>query len=257
MGRRPGGTHARSDDARLDRGRRRTWRDDRRVNGTIRFEAVEVRLGERTVLAGIDRDVPERRIAVLGANGSGKSTLGRLVNGLARPSAGRVLVDGLDAASETDAVRRKVGFVFQNPANQVVFPIVEEDIAFGLRNLGLGREEATRRARDALDREGLGHLAGRPVETLSGGELQLVALIGVLVMEPSIVVLDEPTTMLDLRNRNRIAARIEGLAQRAILVTHDLDLAAACERALVLDEGRIVVDDEPRAACAWYRAHLS
>lgn len=214
-------------------------------------------LDGRTILSGIDRQLGERRIAILGLNGSGKSTLARLLNGLAKPSAGRVLVDGIDVARDVKAMRRRVGYVFQNPHNQIVFPIVEEDIAFGLRNLGLGREEATGKARAALEREGLGALAERPIETLSGGELQLVALIGVLVMEPRIVVFDEPTTMLDLRNRNRIAARIEGLAQTAILVTHDLDLAATCERALVLDGGRVVADDEARAASAWYRAHFA
>ena len=223
----------------------------------IRFEAVEAKLGGRTVLSGLDCALGERRIAVLGLNGSGKSTLGRLINGLVWPSAGRVVVDGIDVAGDVKAVRRRVGYVFQNPHNQIVFPIVEEDIAFGLRNLGAAREEATRRAREALAQEGLGDLAGRPVETLSGGELQMVALIGVLVMEPRIVVFDEPTTMLDLRNRNRIAARIEALAQQAILVTHDLDLAASCERALVLDGGRLVADDDAKAACAWYRAKMS
>jgi biotin transport system ATP-binding protein len=227
------------------------------VGGSIRFEGVDVSLGGRPVLTGISRVLSEQRVALLGLNGSGKSTLARLVNGLVRPSAGRVLVDGLDVAGELDAVRRRVGYVFQNPANQIVFPIVEEDVAFGLRNLGLGRQEATRRAREALAAGGIEDLAARAAETLSGGELQLVALIGVLVMEPRIVVLDEPTTMLDLRNRNRIIARIEALSQRVVLVTHDLDLAAACERALVLDEGRVVADDEARAACVWYRAHFS
>lgn len=222
----------------------------------IRFEAVEVTLGARAVLRGIERELTERRIAILGLNGSGKSTLARLINGLAKPSAGRVLVGGIDVAEDVKAARRRVGYVFQNPHNQIVFPIVEEDIAFGLRNLGLSREEATARARAALEREGLGALAERPAETLSGGEMQLVALLGVLVMEPRIVVFDEPTTMLDLRNRNRVAARIEGLEETAILVTHDLDLAARCERALVLDGGRIVADDAAPAAAAWYRANF-
>lgn len=223
----------------------------------IRFDDVEVTLGGRAVLSGIACELTERRVAVLGLNGSGKSTFGRLINGLVQPSAGQVVVDGIDVARDVKAVRRRVGYVFQNPHNQIVFPIVEEDIAFGLRNLGAPREEATRRAREALAAEGLGELAARPAETLSGGELQMVALIGVLVMEPGIVVFDEPTTMLDLRNRNRIAARIAALPQQAIVVTHDLDLAATCERALVLDGGRIVADDEPRAACAWYRARMS
>lgn len=223
----------------------------------VRFEAVEVRRGERSVLREVDCVLAERRVAVLGANGSGKSTFVRLINGLAMPSAGRVTVGGLDTRTDLKAVRRKVGHVFQNPDSQIVLPIVEEDLAFGLRNLGHGREEAGRRARLALQGFGLGALAEAPAHTLSGGERQLVALLGVLVMRPDLVVLDEPTTMLDLRNRNRIAAEIRALAQSAIVATHDLDLAADCERALVLDDGRIVVDDAPGPAVAWYRAHLS
>lgn len=227
------------------------------AGGSVRFEAVDVVLGGRTVLSEIDLDLAERRIAIVGPNGSGKSTLGRLVNGLVRPSVGRVRVAGIDVASDVAAVRRHVGYVFQNPHNQIVFPIVEEDVAFGLRNLGHGRERATQLAREALAGEGLARLAERPVETLSGGELQMIALLGVLVMKPRLVVFDEPTTMLDLRNRNRIVARIEAMPQKAILVTHDLDLAAGCSRAIVLDGGRVVADDAAPAACAWYRANLA
>ncbi|TDR87252.1 energy-coupling factor ABC transporter ATP-binding protein [Enterovirga rhinocerotis] len=223
----------------------------------IRFDEVSVTRGERRVLAEVSCVLPERRIAILGPNGSGKSTFVRLINGLVVPSAGRLDVDGLDPAADPKAVRRRVGFVFQNPDNQIVFPIVEEDIAFGLRNLGRSRMEAAEASRAALDGFGLGHLAAQPVATLSGGEKQLVALLGVLVMQPAILVFDEPTTLLDLRNRNRIAAAIGGLDQQAIVVTHDLDLVAGFDRALVLDGGRIVADDEPGAAIAWYRERMA
>ncbi|MDB5591219.1 ABC transporter ATP-binding protein [Enterovirga sp.] len=223
----------------------------------IRFENVHVTLGERAILRGVDCRLAERRVAVLGANGSGKSTLVRLINGLAMPTAGRVVVGGLDTRTDLAAIRRRVGHVFQNPDSQIVLPIVEEDLAFGLRNLGYSQREARSRARLALDSYGLGGLAEAPAHTLSGGEKQLVALLGVLVMRPDLIVFDEPTTLLDLRNRNRIAAEIRDLAQSAVVATHDLDLIRDFDRALVLDHGRIVVDDAPGPAVAWYRANLS
>src|SRR5690606_18082176 len=156
-------------------------------------------------------------IGVVGANGSGKSTLVRLLNGLALPASGSVRVDGLDTASRTREVRRKVGFVFQNPDNQIIYPVVAEDLAFGLRNLGVPRAEIEARVQAGLDRLGIGHLADRPSHGLSGGEKQMVALAAVLVMEPSVIVFDEPTTLLDLRNRNRLRDIISALPQSAIV----------------------------------------
>ncbi|WP_029029871.1 energy-coupling factor ABC transporter ATP-binding protein [Salinarimonas rosea] len=220
---------------------------------SIVLDHVGVTLQERPVLRGIDLVLEERRVGIVGLNGSGKSTLARLLNGLVLPDEGTVRVHGLDTRTQARAVRRAVGFVFQNPENQIVFPIVGEDVAFGLRNIGLPKRDAEARALAALAAHGLDGLADRPAHTLSGGEKQLLALVSVLVMEPRIVVLDEPTTALDLRNRNRIRAAIAGLAQTAIVVTHDLDLVSDFERVLVVDEGRIVADDAPEAALRWYR----
>ncbi|MGJ3265384.1 MAG: energy-coupling factor ABC transporter ATP-binding protein [Salinarimonas sp.] len=220
---------------------------------SIVLDQVSVTMQERPILRGLDLVLDERRVGIVGVNGSGKSTLARLLNGLVLPDAGSVSVRGLDTRKQTRAVRRKVGFVFQNPENQIVFPIVGEDVAFGLRNLGLSKREAAARAQAALAAHGLDALAERPAHTLSGGEKQMLALVSVLVMEPEIVVLDEPTTLLDLRNRNRIRAAIAGLAQTAIVVTHDLELVRDFDRVVVVDEGRIAADDAPEAALAWYR----
>lgn len=206
------------------------------------------------VLDGIDLSLAERRIGIVGANGSGKSTLARLLNGLVLPDEGRVSIDGLDTRADTKAVRRKVGFVFQNPDNQIVYPMVLEDVAFGLARLGLSRAETTARAKAALARLGLSHLADASAHLLSGGEKQLLALAGVLAAEPEILVMDEPTTLLDLRNTRRIARILAALPQRLVLVTHDLDLLADFERVLVVDAGRIVADDRPAPAIAAYRA---
>lgn len=210
------------------------------------------RLGERTVLHPLTLRLQERRVAVVGGNGSGKSSFARLLNGLRVPTQGRVLVDGLDTRTEGAQVRRRVGFVFQNPDNQIVMPTVEEDLAFGLTNLKLPRREIEARVAAALDRFGLAALRHEAAHHLSGGEKQLLAIAAVLVMEPRYVVLDEPTTLLDLRNKRRIARAIGELEQSAVLVTHDLDLVRDFDRVLVLDEGRILVDDAPSPALARY-----
>ncbi|GGK21673.1 energy-coupling factor ABC transporter ATP-binding protein [Salinarimonas ramus] len=218
----------------------------------ILLENVVVRAQDRPILRGIDCVLTERRIGIVGANGSGKSTFARLLNGLVLPDEGRVVVEGLDTTRDVKAVRREVGFVFQNPDNQIVFPIVVEDVAFGLRNRGHSKSEARERAAAALDAYGLGHLAERAAHTLSGGEKQMVALVSVLVTRPGIVVMDEPTTLLDLRNRNRIRDAVAALEQPAIVVSHDLDLLSDFDRVLVVADGRIAYDDRPEPAIRRY-----
>lgn len=223
----------------------------------IRVEHVSHNFGDRTVLDGVDLSLGERRIAVVGSNGSGKSTFARLLNGLVLPARGRVLVDGLDTRADGKAVRRKVGFVFQNPDNQIVFPVVEEDLAFGLKNRGLSKPEIAARVDAALDRWNLTALRQQPAHLLSGGEKQLLAISGVLVMEPDYLVLDEPTTLLDLRNKRRIAEAIASLPQPVVVVTHDLDLVAGFDRVVVIEGGRVAVDDAPSPALARYVGMMS
>ncbi|HYE00380.1 MAG TPA: ABC transporter ATP-binding protein [Alphaproteobacteria bacterium] len=218
----------------------------------IRFENVGLAFDGRPVLQGIDLALTERRIAVIGANGSGKSTLARLINGLVLPTTGRVAVDGLDTRREGKAVRRRVGFVFQNPDHQIVMPLVEEDLAFGLKGSGLPAAERERRIAAVLARYGLEGYRQHPAHALSGGEKQMLAIAGVLVAEPEIVVMDEPTTLLDLRNKRRIAAIVAGLAQRVVMVTHDLDLIAGFDRVLVVEGGRIAADGPPDRAVPAY-----
>lgn len=222
----------------------------------ILLAGVTHHFGARRVLDGIDLRLVERRIGLVGANGSGKSTLARLLNGLVLPASGRVLVDGLDTRRDVKAVRRRVGFVFQNPDNQIVYPIVEEDLAFGLARLGLSREEKQARIEAMLARFCLSHLREASAHTLSGGEKQLLAMAGVLAAEPAILVLDEPTTLLDLRNTRRIARVIADLPQRVVLATHDLGLLRDFERVIVLDEGAVVADDAPAAAIAAYEKRM-
>ncbi len=220
----------------------------------IRIDGVSHRYGDREVLKDIDLSLVEDRIGVIGANGSGKSTLARLLNGLVVPSTGRVLVDGMDTARDGAGVRRKVAFVFSDPDAQIVMPTVAEDVAFSLRRHGLGKAQVAERVAEILARFGLGGHADHPAHLLSSGQKQLLALASVLVTEPEVLVCDEPTTLLDLRNSRQVSALLEGLPQRVVLVTHDLELLRGWQRVLVIDEGRVVADSPAAQSIGHYQA---
>lgn len=211
----------------------------------------------RTLLADVDLDLTERRIAVIGANGSGKSTLLRLLNGLITPTRGRVTVNGLDTSRDGKEVRRQVGFVFTDPLAQLVMSTPVEDIELSLRRRTKGRRERETLAYSLLERRGLAHLARQSIYDLSGGERQLVALTAVLAVDPAIIVADEPTTLLDLRNRDRLRHTFAGLDQQLIVSSHDLDFVLDFDRALVVDGGWIVFDGTPRNAVAHYRGLMA
>ena len=219
----------------------------------IRFSGVRHRYGDAWVLDGVDLLLAERRIGIVGANGSGKSTLARMINGLVSPTVGTVTVDGLDASRNGRAVRARVGFVFTDPDNQIVMPTVAEDVAFSLRRSGLSRERIAERVDAMLRRMGLAGLADHPAHLLSGGQKQLLALAAVLVREPRVLVADEPTTLLDLRNARRVADVLDGLEQQVIVVSHHLDALAGFDRIVVLDGGRVVADGAPGEALPRYR----
>jgi biotin transport system ATP-binding protein len=221
----------------------------------IELRGVTHRFGERVVLRDVDLRLGERRVGIVGANGSGKSTLARLLNGLVVPSQGRVLVDGLDTRDDGPAVRRRVGFVFTDPDAQIVMPTVAEDVAFSLRRSGLDRPARRQRVGEVLERFGLEDHADHAAHLLSGGQKQLLALAAVLVTEPSVLVCDEPTTLLDARNARRVTEVLAALPQQVVLVTHHLEQLEGFDRVLVVDGGRVVRDDRPAAALAAYR-HL-
>ncbi|TIC80799.1 ABC transporter ATP-binding protein [Nocardioides sp. GY 10127] len=214
---------------------------------TLHLDSAAVRFpdpdgGEHVVLHPTTLTLTEPRVAIIGPNGSGKSTLARLLNGLVTPSSGRVLVDGLDVARQGSAVRRKVGFCFTDPSAQLVMPTCVEDVELSLRRSV--RDPRARRARalEILDHFGLAARADQSVHTLSGGQRQMLALAGVLAVEPDVVVADEPTTLLDLANSRLVGDTLLGLEQMLVLLTHDLDLARRCDRALVVTGGRVVLD---------------
>jgi biotin transport system ATP-binding protein len=219
----------------------------------IELAAVSRRYGERTVLDDVTLQADEQRIGVIGANGSGKSTFARLLNGLVVPTAGTVRMDGLDTARDARTIRRRVGFCFTDPDAQIVMPTVAEDVAFGLRRLKLPKAEVQQRVAAALGRAGLSDHADHPAHLLSGGQKQLLALTSVLVTEPDLLVLDEPTTLLDLRNTRRVAAVVADLPQQVVMVSHDLELLDGFDRVLVFDRARLVADAPPVEAVAFYR----
>ncbi|MFJ6531192.1 energy-coupling factor ABC transporter ATP-binding protein [Microbacterium sp. NPDC091662] len=219
----------------------------------IALDRVSVQLDGRSVLHDISVELTASTIAVIGANGSGKSTFARLLNGLIAPHSGAVRVHGYDTVHDRAAVRRLVGFVFTNPDAQILMPTPAEDLALSLR--GRPKAEAAARVREALDTNGLGAHAGAAASTLSGGQKQMLALASVLIAQPRVIVADEPTTLLDLRNARRIGDLL--LAQQAqaqvVVVTHDLDLAARCDTALLFDDGRIAASGEPARVIDAYR----
>lgn len=228
----------------------------------IVLQAVSVRVAAyadglpatKTLLDGIDLVLSERRVAVVGANGSGKSTLLRLLNGLILPSAGRVIVGGFDTRTDGHRVRERVGFAFTDPLSQLVMSTPIDDVELGLRRVIRDRGARRARALALLADRGLAAVAEQSIYDLSGGERQLVALTSVLAVNPVVLVADEPTTLLDLRNRNLVRETLAALPQQIVLATHDLDLAAEADRVIVVHEGRIAADGAPSASIASYRA---
>lgn len=217
----------------------------------ISVERVSVEFDGRAVLDDVTVELTAPTIAVIGANGSGKSTFARLLNGLVAPTAGRVTVDGLDTVRDRAQVRRRVGFVFANPDAQILMPTPAEDLALSLR--GTPRDQAALRVSETLAAHGLAGHADVPASALSGGQKQMLALASVLITEPRLIVADEPTTLLDLRNARRIGDLLLAQSAQVVLVTHDLELAARCHTAVLFEEGRVIASGAPKDVIEAYR----
>lgn len=217
----------------------------------IRFDDVSFDRADRRVLSGITAHLTEHRVGLIGRNGSGKSTILRLAGALDYVSEGAVTIEGIDPRDDLKAVRPLVGYLFQNPETQLVLPTVAEDVALGLTR-GKRKPEHERKVTEVLERLGIANLADRFTHQLSGGEQQLVALAGSLVRHPKILLLDEPTTHLDLAFTGRMRAAIDELDQQAIVASHDLDLIAGCNRVLVIENGEVDFDGAAEPAIARY-----
>ena len=203
-------------------------------------------------LRGIDLEIEEGTfVAVLGHNGSGKSTLAKHMNAILVPEEGKVTVAGLDTADENGIIdlRRNIGMVFQNPDNQIVANVVEDDVAFAPENLGVKPEEIRKRVDDALRQVGMYELRKHAPHLLSGGQKQRVAIAGVIAMQPKIIVLDEPTAMLDPQGRAEVVSTVSKLCREkgmtVILITHHMDECVDADRLIVMSNGRIVADGSP------------
>ncbi len=209
--------------------------------GSIVLKDVEVQFDGKTVLAIKDLSLTAKTIAVIGANGSGKSTFARLLNGLAKPTAGQLRVNDIDVVAEPKRAVGQAGFIFSNPDVQIVMPTLIEDVEFSLRTSGLNKSQQNEQALVALDSVGLRHLADAPAQSLSSGQKQLLAIAAITVRKPSLVIADEPTALLDLGNAKQIAKLLlEPVADQVVLVTHDMKLAGLCEVAVHFDQGRLV-----------------
>lgn len=207
----------------------------------------------RLALDGVDLEIERGSFtAILGHNGSGKSTLARHFNGIFLPLEGAVLVDGMNTADEEKLyeIRRKIGMVFQNPDNQIVASVVDEDVAFAPENLGLPREEIIRRVDSSLASVGMEEFRGHAPHLLSGGQKQRVAIAGVLAMRPECIVLDEPTAMLDPKGREEVLSTVTQLRKEygmtVVIITHHMSEAARADRVVVLAKGKIHLDGTPR-----------
>ena len=219
----------------------------------LRFAYAEEGAVNPFVLDGVSLDIEEGSfVAVLGHNGSGKSTLAKHLNAILLPSGGKVYVDGIDTADEDKLldIRRTVGMVFQNPDNQIVANVVEEDVAFAPENLGVSSREIRQRVDDALAAVGMGEFARHAPHLLSGGQKQRIAIAGVLAMEPECIVLDEATAMLDPVGRREVLSAVHRLNREkgitVVLITHHMNEAEDADRVVVMDDGKVIMDGAPR-----------
>lgn len=207
----------------------------------------------RLILKGVSVDIKRGEFtAILGHNGSGKSTIAKHMNAILIPQKGKVTVEGMDTSDEDKLfdIRQHVGMVFQNPDNQIVATIVEEDVAFALENMGVEPGEMRRRVDDALDSVGMSEYKEHSPHQLSGGQKQRVAIAGIIAMRPDCIVLDEPTAMLDPNGRKEVLKTICQLNKEygitIVLITHYMEEAAQADRVIVMDDGNVVMDDIPQ-----------
>jgi biotin transport system ATP-binding protein len=220
------------------------------------FEDVSLSLGGRTVLRDLSLSLSQSRIGIVGLNGSGKSSFVRLLNGLHLPETGTVKVFGASTSDVRKELPRHVGFVFQNPDHQAIFPTVEEEIAFGLTQLGIEKQAAREQALEFLKSHHCEALAGKPFADLSEGQKQLICILAVLVMEPQLLVLDEPMASLDGLATRRILEKLRGLPQKIVMISHDLAIFSDFDRVLWLEDGRLKMDGHPVKVLPAYAANL-
>ena len=222
-------------------------------NVSFRYDSEEEGVQLPLVAENLNLQIHEGEfVAILGHNGSGKSTLAKLTNAILLPTSGKVLVDGMDTSDEDlkIKIRQTVGMVFQNPGNQIVATIVEEDVAFGPENLGVEPKEIRRRVDESLKAVGMYEFRKREPHRLSGGQKQRVAIAGIIAMLPRCIVLDEPTAMLDPRGRQEVMSTMlklnREMGMTVVFITHFMDEAVQADRVVVMDDAKIIMDGKPK-----------
>lgn len=222
-------------------------------NVSFRYDSEEEGVQLPLVAENLNLQIHEGKfVAILGHNGSGKSTLAKLTNAILLPTSGKVLVDGMDTSDEDlkIKIRQTVGMVFQNPDNQIVATIVEEDVAFGPENLGVEPKEIRRRVDESLKAVGMYEFRKREPHRLSGGQKQRVAIAGIIAMLPRCIVLDEPTAMLDPRGRQEVMSTMlklnREMGMTVVFITHFMDEAVQADRVVVMDDAKIIMDGKPK-----------
>ena len=218
----------------------------------IQIQSLSCQYGDKTVLDAITLELTEARVGVVGRNGSGKSTLARAISGLIRPEQGRISINGIDVLNDRKSALSAVGILFQNPDHQIIFPTVEEEISFGLRQLGQSKADATAKTGEILGSFGKSDWAKRPVSTLSQGQRHLVCLMSVLAMAPSVIILDEPFSGLDIPTTRALQKRLNQLDQTLIHITHDPAVITDYDRVLWIEGGKIIADGAPEVVLPEY-----
>jgi biotin transport system ATP-binding protein len=224
---------------------------------SIDFDRVTLRRGSRIVFENLTLKLCEPRVGLLGDNGAGKSSFLRLINGLLLPDSGTVWVDGLSTAKSRRELPARVGFVFQNPEHQIVFPTVLEEIAFSFRERGCSRNEANAQARETLQRFGCADWIDAAVHELSEGQKQRLCILAITAIEPDILVMDEPFASLDLPTRLDLMDFLMRLPQRLIVASHDLELLALMDRIIWLAGGAIAGDGAPHDVISAYKREVA
>lgn len=219
----------------------------------IVLSGVSLARQDRPLFGGLSLDIAEQKVGLIGDNGAGKSSLLRLLNGLLLPDAGTIVVHGLETKSQRASLPGKVGFIFQNPEHQIVFPTGAEEIAFGLRCTGMNSKQADVAARAFLAEQNCADWADTSVNELSDGQKQHLCILAILAMTPSLLLLDEPFSSLDLPSRMKFMKMIAALPQQVVMASHDLDVFTNFDRVIWIDGGKIAADGGPVQVIATYR----
>jgi biotin transport system ATP-binding protein len=227
------------------------------IPAEIQLSEVSLVINGKGILDDVSFNAVEHRIGIVGRNGSGKTTLARVMAGLATPTAGHVRIMHVDVAKDRQAAIGAIGILFQNPDHQIIFPTVEEEIAFGLVQMGLSKEDASDRVAGLLDEFGKAHWAKAAIHQLSHGQKQLVCLMSILAMEPKIIVMDEPFSGLDIPTRTQLARYLERVDATLVHISHEADYLRSYDRVIWLENGKIAMDGAPKPVLAAFSRRMA